>query len=602
MDPNIKQSIIDRLKQTNNVLVTVKNNPTVDQLAACIGLTLFLNKQGKHATAVFSGEVPSTIEFLKPEETLEKDTNSLRDFIIALDKSKADKLRYKVEDKVVKIFITPYRTSLSQDDLEFSQGDFNVDVVMALGVHAREELDQAIVAHGRILHDATVISINSGKVADLGALNWSDDKASSLSEMVAGLVEGMQANSLDSQMATAFLTGIVAETERFSNTKTTSTTMSISAKLMAAGANQQLVASKLQEAAPSKPTETVKKEDDGTLEIEHIEENTRDLPKPADDDSTIMIDEEGNLKTGLQDGDSKDKANDAGEPKKPTRLTIQPPTLGGRLTANAEPEREDEPSVDPLSNITEKPILEHKKLGTDKPNNAPDARPSITKENIKTLEIKPTETLSAIEQQVDSPHTTANQAAQTASSLNDLFAQPTNNDNLAPPASVPSQAAPSVPSPLPTSQIPSVPPVSASPATHLNDVLSQNSSNDDVVEDVPATASSVSLPATPGIDDARKAVEAAAQASINSAPEPIHALNAQTLGDNFHAPTQTTPADNVVDTATSQPVSPQPADLGLNLPPNLIPPDPGLPPEQTGINQPPTSPPPVPPPLMPPGM
>ena len=31
---------------------------------------------------------------------------SLRDFIVALDKSKADKLRYKVEDKFVKIFIT----------------------------------------------------------------------------------------------------------------------------------------------------------------------------------------------------------------------------------------------------------------------------------------------------------------------------------------------------------------------------------------------------------------------------------------------------------------------------------------------------------------
>jgi len=85
-------------------------------------LTLLLNKFGKHATAVFSGEVPSTIEFLEPESTLEKTTDSLRDFIIALDKSKADKLRYKVEDEMVRIFITPYRTSITQNDLVFSQG------------------------------------------------------------------------------------------------------------------------------------------------------------------------------------------------------------------------------------------------------------------------------------------------------------------------------------------------------------------------------------------------------------------------------------------------------------------------------------------------
>src|SRR5687767_1315359 len=167
-----RQQAAERIKQANNILVTVSNNPSVDQLAACIGLTLALNKMGKHGTAVFSGQVPSTLEFLQPEKTIEKNTDSLRDFIISLDKSKADKLRYKVEDTVVKIFITPYRTSIGQEDLQFSQGDFNVDVVVALGVHEKEDLDQAITAHGRILHDATVATINTKKGSELGSLYW----------------------------------------------------------------------------------------------------------------------------------------------------------------------------------------------------------------------------------------------------------------------------------------------------------------------------------------------------------------------------------------------------------------------------------------------
>src|SRR5581483_4455170 len=160
----------------SNVLVTVSNNPSVDQLTACIGLTLLLNKMQKHGTAVFSGKVPSTLEFLQPEKTLETNTDSLRDFIISLDKNKADKLRYKVEDNVVRIFITPYRTSLSEKDLIFSQGDFNVDLVIALGVHVRTQVDAAITAHGRILHDATVIALaaGQGKAPDLGQINWQD--------------------------------------------------------------------------------------------------------------------------------------------------------------------------------------------------------------------------------------------------------------------------------------------------------------------------------------------------------------------------------------------------------------------------------------------
>ncbi len=77
-----KQQIVDNLKQANNILVTVSNNPSVDQLAACIGLTLALNKMKKHATAVFSGSIPPIIDFLQPDKTLEKNTDSLRDFII----------------------------------------------------------------------------------------------------------------------------------------------------------------------------------------------------------------------------------------------------------------------------------------------------------------------------------------------------------------------------------------------------------------------------------------------------------------------------------------------------------------------------------------
>src|SRR5690606_25675068 len=127
---------------------------------------------GKHATAVFSGAAPSTIEFLEPDKTFEGNIDSLRDFIISLDKTKADKLRYKVEDTVVKIYITPYHTSLSDKDLEFSQGDFNVEAVVALGVKAQADIDQAIAAHGRILHDAAVVTINVQPGGDFGSIHW----------------------------------------------------------------------------------------------------------------------------------------------------------------------------------------------------------------------------------------------------------------------------------------------------------------------------------------------------------------------------------------------------------------------------------------------
>lgn len=399
MDPTAKQSIIDRLQQANNVLVTVKKDPNVDQLAACIGLTLFLNKLGKHATAVFSGKVPSTIEFLKPEDTIEKNTDSLRDFIIALDKSKADKLRYKVEDKIVKIFITPYRTSLSEKDLDFSQGDFNVDVVMALGVEAQTDIDAAITAHGRILHDATVISVDNKQGGNIGTLHLEDTQASSISESIVELCEQMKPDSFDGQMATSFLTGIVAETERYSNTKTSPRTMTMSAKLMAAGANQQLIATKLQphQVASGKIQDKAedenkdKKDDDGTLTIEHDEtkeEPETTLPEPVEQQSIPQPEPEplpprvpeppstpiGDVKAQVDD----DNANKQVESD--TKRPSQEPEMGGTLTANTQ-QRHFEPSTDPLTNAHTGQTLQHSKPEID---NDP--------------------TLSQIEKEVDSPH------------------------------------------------------------------------------------------------------------------------------------------------------------------------------------------------------
>ena len=245
-----KQQIVQSIKDVTNILVTVSKDPSVDELSAALGLTIFLNLLGKLATAVFSGKTPPAITFLEPDKTFEDTADSLRDFIIALDKEKADHLRYKVVDDAVKIFITPYRTTISEQDLDFSQGDYNVELVLALNVEDSSHLDEALESHGRIFHDATIATITSGTIkSGLGSTDWHDSSASSVSEMLVELIDDLKTPkvAMDQQISTALLTGIVATTERFSNDLTSSRTMNAAAELMAAGANQQLIAVQLED-------------------------------------------------------------------------------------------------------------------------------------------------------------------------------------------------------------------------------------------------------------------------------------------------------------------------------------------------------------------
>lgn len=254
---DLMKKIVGKIRDSENILVALSRDPSVDEIAAAIGLTLFLDGLQKHTTAIYSGETPSTLAFLQPEGTFETNTDSLRDFIIALSKDKADHLRYKLDGDFVKVYITPYKTTLNESDLEFTYGDFNVNLVLGLGIPTAGDLDEALAEYGRIMHDATTVDITVDVPGRFAEIEWSDSTASSVSEMVTKLIFALQGQDavLDKDVATALLTGIVAATGRFSNNKTNSDTMQLASKLMAMGADQQLISANVMDNDGNRPTD-----------------------------------------------------------------------------------------------------------------------------------------------------------------------------------------------------------------------------------------------------------------------------------------------------------------------------------------------------------
>ena len=246
LDPQqLPERVAEKIQKGANILIALSKDPNVDEISAAIALAIVLDQQKKHVTAIYSGKTPNTLEFLKPEETFEKDTSSLQDFIIALNKSKADHLTYKLDGDYVKIYITPYKGQVKKDDLEYSYGDYNVDLVIVFNVNAGSEIDSALSEYGRIMHDASAINITSGAPGRFADLEWSDPEKSSVCEMVYNLLKELDVTDVSQEVATALLTGILSATERFSNSRTKPTTMAVASKLMEAGADQQLISANI---------------------------------------------------------------------------------------------------------------------------------------------------------------------------------------------------------------------------------------------------------------------------------------------------------------------------------------------------------------------
>ena len=246
IDPQeLPEKVAEKIQRGANILIALSKDPNLDEISAAIALAIVLDQQKKHVTAIYSGKTPNALEFLKPEETFEKDTSSLQDFIIALNKSKADHLTYKLDGDYVKIYITPYKGQVKKEDLEYSYGDYNVDLVIVFNVNAGNEIDSALSEYGRIMHDASAINITSGLPGRFADLEWSDPEKSSVCEMVYDLLKELEITNLSQEVATALLTGILSATERFSNSRTKPTTMAVASKLMEAGADQQLISTNI---------------------------------------------------------------------------------------------------------------------------------------------------------------------------------------------------------------------------------------------------------------------------------------------------------------------------------------------------------------------
>ena len=339
----VMAKVAEKIAASRNILIALSSDPSVDELASAISLSLFLDRLGKHAIAIYSGTLPNALNFLNPDGIFEKTADVLQDFVIALNKDKADHLRYKLDGDFVKVLITPYKDRITSEDLEFSYGDYNVDLVLSLNVNNGLDLDPALREYGTIMHDAAVVNITTGNPGKFGEIEWSNRFASSVSEMIADLFCNASGDAkLNPEEATALLAGIVASTDRFARANTASATMQISSQLLDFGANPELVAENITDDVDNQffsfsdlkagDSEEEKKDKEADSEIS-LESTEPTKEKSSQDDSTTLTishdgeeeetpsdiefspNEKSNESSETNETNEADKTNEASEPE-----------------------------------------------------------------------------------------------------------------------------------------------------------------------------------------------------------------------------------------------------------------------------------------------
>ncbi|HVE80918.1 MAG TPA: DHH family phosphoesterase [Candidatus Dormibacteraeota bacterium] len=289
-----KQQTSEAIRQSESILIITGQHPSVDQVSAAVALARVLRKLEKKTTVLVSDQLPAGSRFLSTS-VVERQLSGLRDFIVQVDlgRSEVDKLKYTIEDNRLNVHITPFSGGFKPEDVSYTYGDYQFDIVIALGVSSYSRLERQYQQNPELFKSIPLVNIDYHRGNEnFGAINLVEPAAASLSELIVALAESLQTGSIDQEIATALLAGIMAATDRFTSNHTTPKTLTVAAQMMAAGADQQQVVTGLYRGVGDKPknpprsnqsqsqSQTQPLRDHQSRPVER-KEQTQPQPKPA---------------------------------------------------------------------------------------------------------------------------------------------------------------------------------------------------------------------------------------------------------------------------------------------------------------------------------
>lgn len=236
------QQTTELIQRSKRILIVTRQPETTDALAACVAVSLFLNKLQKTADVVIPGfEAKRAPAFLK-SDTVKPALGAVRAFEISVDVSAnpLDQLHYDVKDGRLLIDIVPKSGEWSPKDVTFRHGQDRYDLVIALDCPDVHALGSLFADHADFLYRTPILNIDRDPGNEYwGQINLVDLTAVSTTEILYRLFADWNRNLIDEDIATALLAGMISKTQSFRTSNVTPQTLQTASELVAMGAKRE---------------------------------------------------------------------------------------------------------------------------------------------------------------------------------------------------------------------------------------------------------------------------------------------------------------------------------------------------------------------------
>jgi len=239
----IKQQILKLVGRNNRILVATPENPCVDALGSAFALTNAFKKLNKKAEILIPEKLPEKFHFLNKHSSLNPlslQTFKEREFVLTLKnpQNHINNLYYQKQNDLLHIYLTG-KNEIQENDLRIKRAH-PFDLIFMIKIPDYEKTGKVFEYNRELFIETPVINIdNHVNNEEFGEINLVDVNSSSVSEITLDLIDFMDRNLLDKQIATQILAGLIDATNNFQSSKTNPRTFNNAAVLINRGGDQQ---------------------------------------------------------------------------------------------------------------------------------------------------------------------------------------------------------------------------------------------------------------------------------------------------------------------------------------------------------------------------
>lgn len=249
------QKSIDLVSESKSPLIFIPPYPKEDIIASAFALFYAFQEREVRAQIICdtAKEVNEALTFIHESPFVHSELSGARDFVISFQTkyNPISEVRTERDEEELRIFITPSKASIDPRDFSFQPSTFSHDLVITLGAADKEKLGNCYESNPDVFYEVPIVNIDCQSSNELyGAVNMVDITASTVSEIVAEVLNVGSLNSYPNYLYEYLLAGIMSGTSSFQKKNTSPKAFRMASSLMDLGANQQNIVRALYKTQP----------------------------------------------------------------------------------------------------------------------------------------------------------------------------------------------------------------------------------------------------------------------------------------------------------------------------------------------------------------